>query len=212
MPFKIILTVVLGYLLGTISAAYFLAKRVSNIDIREHGSGNPGTGNIMRVLGVKYAIVTLFFDALKGLLAGLLGLWLLGGWGIALGGFFAILGHAYPFYLKFKGGKGVATLIGVLLLYNFWLTLLVLAVCLVGVRLIRIYSVFSLVGSLAIAIVFTIFPHKDMAGSQIVFVWASFLLLVFMHRENITRIFKGKENTVDFNTWEAKPGGKRNLK
>lgn len=216
MPVKILLTVVLGYLLGCFSAAYFLAKRVGNIDIREHGSGNAGTGNMLRVLGLKYAIVTLVLDALKGTLAGAIGFWLLGGlggaggWGLALGGFAAILGHSYPFYLKWKGGKGVATLIGVLLLFNFWLTLLILGLCLLGVLLVRIYSVFSLVGSLVIAIVFSFFPTPGLVAPEIIFVWVCFLQLLFMHRGNISRIITGKENTVDFEHWERPR--KRNLK
>ncbi len=119
MFFKIILTIIIGYLLGCISAAYLIGKKFGHIDIRQYGSGNAGATNMLRTMGIKYAAPTLILDMLKAAAAALLG-WLIMGsrWGIAIGGYAAVLGHTFPFYMDFKGGKGVAAICGVLMVLN----------------------------------------------------------------------------------------------
>jgi len=121
--------ILLGYLIGSISPSYILGKLLRDIDIREHGDGNAGGMNTYYVLGLRPAIITVVFDLSKGLISMYLAT-LLGASPICiqLTGMAAILGHVFPFYLKFKGGKGIGTAVGILFYYlyliikNDWLS------------------------------------------------------------------------------------------
>ncbi|MBR4040135.1 MAG: glycerol-3-phosphate 1-O-acyltransferase PlsY [Clostridia bacterium] len=111
-----ILTVVIGYLLGSISTGVVLSKLFAKTDIRSQGSGNAGTTNMLRVLGRKMALLTFAGDMLKGIIAVFIGKWLIGGeFGGLMGVIGAVLGHYYPLYFGFKGGKGIATSFGSML-------------------------------------------------------------------------------------------------
>ena len=113
-----IITIVVGYLLGSISFSYLFGKWFKGIDIRKHGSGNAGATNTLRVLGKGPAILVLLLDALKGVVAVLLGVWAAPGpddiWIRVLCGLAAIVGHNWPVFFGFRGGKGIATTIGVM--------------------------------------------------------------------------------------------------
>src|SRR5690554_4139407 len=115
---KVVLTVTVSYLLGCFSSAYFLGKMAKNIDIREYGSGNAGATNALRVMGKKIGALTFILDILKGIIAVIIGNKLLGLDGKLLAGIFVVLGHNFPVFLNFKGGKGVATSLGVLMMVN----------------------------------------------------------------------------------------------
>ena len=112
-----LLTVVIGYLVGNLSPSYIIGKISENIDIRDYGSGNAGTTNTIRVLGAKAGVIVFLCDVMKGALATLIGLWLTGGdqLGAVLSGGMAVIGHNWPVLLRFKGGKGIASSFGLIL-------------------------------------------------------------------------------------------------
>lgn len=127
-----LLSILLGYLIGSVSPSYFLGKILKGIDIREHGDGNAGGTNAYHVLGLKAAVVVILIDISKGLLslylASMMGA---GPFFVHLAGLAAVAGHVFPFYLSFKGGKGIGTALGILFYYfcimisNKWLSLYV---------------------------------------------------------------------------------------
>lgn len=195
MFFKVILTVIIGYLLGCISAAYLIGKKFGHIDIRQYGSGNAGTTNMLRTMGIKYAAPTLLLDMLKAAAAALLG-WLIMGsrWGIAIGGYAAVLGHAFPFYMDFKGGKGVAAICGVLMVLNPVLGIILLVLGILANLIVKIYSLVSIIGILVAAICYTIFANGD--APTIVFAWVAFIQIVISHLPNIKRLLSGTESKM----------------
>ena len=126
---KLLITFIVSYLLGSISTGVLLSRFIGHVDIRKQGSGNAGTTNMLRVMGKKYALLTLAGDMLKGIVSVLIGGALVGGTqGQMLGALGAILGHNYPFYLKFKGGKGIACTAGLIGSIN-WLMIAIGLTC-----------------------------------------------------------------------------------
>lgn len=188
-----ILFIVLGYLLGSISSAIIICRLMGLADPRSTGSNNPGTTNVLRIGGKFPAILTLLFDALKGfipvLVAVLIGVkhqWL--AW-IALA---AILGHMFPVFFKFKGGKGVATMLGALLGLAWPLGVLVIATWLVVALIFRYSSLAALVATvLAPVYAFYLF---DKAYTIPLAIMA--LIVVIRHHENIRRLVTGQESRI----------------
>lgn len=204
-----ILAVVIGYFIGIFQTGYFYGKK-NGIDIREHGSGNAGTTNTMRTLGKKAGIITFLGDCFKAVLAVVL-VWLIFHNKYPeqvrilelYAGFGAVLGHNFPFYLKFQGGKGIACTAGVIIS----VCPMVAPVCLVlfaGAVLITKYvSVGSILVVLAYLIQTVIFNHLGWFGlvgaGQIEFniVTACFTLMaIWRHRANIVRLMNGTENKI----------------
>lgn len=190
-----VIAIVAGYLLGSVSFSYLIAKKVAGIDIRKHGSGNAGATNTLRVLGKGPGIVVLLLDALKGVAAVCFAAWLTSGnhMAIALAGASAIIGHNWPIFFGFKGGKGVATTIGVMASLSyfsfFWSALITILV----VYLTRYVSLGSLV---FLALTPTLmYVH----GEPVEFIAMALLVAVMgfiMHRENVKRLLEGKENKL----------------
>src|SRR5699024_9826368 len=114
-----LLAICLSYLIGSISGSFILGKTMRGLDIREHGSKNAGTTNAMRVMGRKVGIYTFIIDFVKGIVCMLLMRYLLPWNHILIAAIACVLGHDFPFYMNFKGGKGVATTLGTLAVYNF---------------------------------------------------------------------------------------------
>lgn len=185
--------IITGYLLGNISPSYLIAKKYANIDIRNYGSGNAGTTNSLRVLGVKKALVVLVIDAFKGIAAARIG-YFLGGERLALiGAVSVIIGHVFPVFLKFKGGKGVATVIGSLMSIFPMYGLIAL---LIGIATIMKTGYVSL-GSMSgiVSMTFLLYMNKaDSYSLSIVSFIALFIL--FTHRENIRRLRSGAERKL----------------
>ena len=121
---KFVIIGIISYLIGSFSSAFFLGKAIKKIDIRVHGSGNSGTTNAIRVMGFRMGVLTFLIDFAKGAIAVLIGFYLEGYNGGLLGGICAVLGHDYPIYIRFKGGKGVATSIGALAILDFPMALI----------------------------------------------------------------------------------------
>jgi len=195
-----------AYLLGSIPTAVWIGKAFFGIDVREHGSGNAGATNALRVLGTKTGVIVLLLDALKGVLAVALG-WLIKDafsspdffsiFQLSLG-LFALLGHVFPLFAGFRGGKGIATLAGIVTILfpgAVLICLLVFAAFFVPTRFV---SVGSIAASLAFPIA-VIWITGPAALPEIVF---SLMVAVFVpltHRKNIQRLLKGTENKIVFN-------------
>lgn len=194
----IFISAVLGYLLGSISFSYIIAKKIKKVDIRQHGSGNAGATNTLRVLGIGPAILVLLLDALKGIVAVVLALYFVGeGLAPALAGLFAIIGHNWPVFLKFKGGKGVATTIGVLATLVFWPALYAGIIGILTIVISRFVSLGSLVflmGTLFITYFFQ--DHFNYPSSYIFLLLIVTILSFWRHRTNIERLLKGTENKI----------------
>ncbi len=183
-------SVPLAYLLGSICFGVLLANR-RGINLREHGSGNIGGTNVWRVIGKREGILTVAGDMLKGTVAVLLARGLGAGsiW-LALAAFAAIVGHNFPLYYRFKGGKGVATTFGVLLGYMPWVGIASLAVWFGAARLSRISSVGALtMGGLLPVLTYVL----DKDPLRVGFSLAVSLMLLIRHKENIQRLLQRKE-------------------
>lgn len=202
----IILSALIGYALGSISFSVIFSKKIAGFDLREKGSGNAGSTNALRTAGKKVAILTLICDILKGIVAILLA--------ILIGNIFkfenvdilvqisavaAILGHTFPIFFGFKGGKGVATSLGVLLLVNWKIGLICLIFALILMAITKIVSV----GSIAAAILFPVLvlfigDSFIVEGNYFIFSIILALLVVFNHRSNIKKLANGTENKLSF--------------
>lgn len=192
---QIFLSIVIGYLLGSVSFSYLIGKYKAGIDIRKHGSGNAGATNTLRVLGKQAAAIVFLADALKGSLAVGIGSLLTGGsdLGMVAAGVASIAGHNWPVFLGFRGGKGVATTIGVLLTLAFLPALCAGVIAIVVLIITRIVSLGSLV--FVTLLPFSIlFFHRP----WIYFVMALLMatMMFWRHRSNIQRILQGKENRL----------------
>lgn len=206
-----IIVAVIAYLIGSINFSIILSKKMAGFDIREKGSGNAGTTNMLRSVGKKAAVITLICDILKGVVSILIAV-LVGkiiknldnALLVQLAGIFVIIGHTFPVFFKFKGGKGIATALGVLLMINWQIGLICLIFALVLMALTKMVSV----GSIAAAILFPILvafidqnyivPTSNSNWSYLVFSIIVSLLVIFNHRANVQRILNGTENRLSF--------------
>lgn len=182
-----------GYLLGSIPVGFLVAKS-KGLDIRQFGSGATGGTNVLRTLGVGPALLTGVADLLKGLLGAYIGGRLGGEWGYAIGGFLAIVGHSYPVWLRFKGGKSVATGAGSLVLHQPLAFAAGLAAAILTIAPTRYVSLGSLVGALVYAIVIFLTPGAPAADKALVA--GAALVIYIRHWENIKRLAAGKENKL----------------
>jgi acyl phosphate:glycerol-3-phosphate acyltransferase len=185
---------ILGYLIGSLPFAVIVSKAFGLADPRSFGSGNPGATNVLRTGNKAAAILTLVGDAAKGWLAMFVAAKLgAGETAVALAGLAAFCGHLFPVFLKFKGGKGVATALGVLLGLDGWLALGALLAWLATTFVTRYSSLAALVAA-ATAPALAFWLHGAVASTQIVL--AMCLLLVWRHTENIKRLLAGTEGRI----------------
>ena len=197
-----IIVSIIAYLLGSISFSVIFSKKLAGFDVREKGSGNAGTTNVLRTVGKKAAALTLLCDCLKGVFAVLVAFIagkIVKDTDSRLAGIFVVLGHTFPVFFKFKGGKGVATSLGVLLITNWQIGLICLVFALILMALTRFVSL----GSIAAAILFpvlTVFIHENylVPGNYVIFAIIMAILVVFNHRSNVKRLLEGKENKLSF--------------
>jgi glycerol-3-phosphate acyltransferase PlsY len=198
-----LLLIILAYLIGSIPTAVWVSKYFFGIDIRDYGSGNAGATNTYRVLGSKWGTFVMIVDMLKGVLATslyiLLPHYLSDEWdrtNFMIGlGLAAVLGHIFPIWAGFKGGKGVATLFGMAVAIQP-----VVAVCCVGVFLLVLYltrfvSLSSILASVAFA-VFILFIFNEKEPLYRVFAVAVALMVILTHQKNINRLLRGTESKV----------------
>jgi glycerol-3-phosphate acyltransferase PlsY len=208
---KYIAVFILSYLTGSIATAVWTGRIFHKIDVRDHGSGNAGATNVIRVLGWKTGIPVLLVDVLKGFLAASLPAFFnLAGSGTALlinlqifAGLFAVTGHIFPVFAGFRGGKGVATIFGVLLALHPLLTLSCLGVFL----LVFLATGFVSLGSMSAGIAFPVFLFLFFDTPSVFFRIFSVVVavvLIVTHRKNISRLLKGEESRLI----RKKPGKK----
>ena len=192
---KLSLLVILTYLLGSISFGIIVTKLKKGIDIRDYGSGNTGFTNVLRVVGKGPAAIVLLGDALKGSMGVILGYYLgEASYSFAvLGGLFAMIGHTYPIYFAFKGGKGVATGLGVILTLAPDVTLIALIIFITTVFISRYVSLGSLLGAMSVPI-FMFFLEKPFPVFLFGFLGALFVF--YNHKANIIRLCQGQENKI----------------
>lgn len=194
-----ILTLLISYCVGTISGSYIIGNLFLNKDIRKYGSGNAGTTNAMRVLGKKAGVLTFLIDFLKGALVTLIIRRIFGDEFVPLAILGAVIGHDFPFYMKFKGGKGVATTLGALALFNFPLTLICYVVWVLGTVLTKMVSVGSILFFVSIIIVYSFMSNLAMSNILIIDIIA--LIGIIRHKDNIKRIIAGNENKIGGRKW-----------
>lgn len=197
LPFalQLLISAVVGYLLGSVGFAYIVARAMKGIDITQYGSGNPGTSNVLRVVGKTGAALTLLGDALKGYLAVLLGGLVAGGVGMLLAAACVMVGHMFPLFYHFKGGKTVATAAGVMLALDWRIALTAIGVFVLLLVITKYISLSSIVASVTVA-VSSLFYTKDISLYIICFLVAIFI--IFKHRSNIKRLLAGTENKISF--------------
>ena len=186
---------VLAYLIGSFSSAYVVGRVFKKIDIRNHGSGNAGATNALRIMGSKLGVLTFFMDFAKGIVAVLVGTGLGGYTGGMIAALFAVLGHNWPIFFKFKGGKGIATTIAAMAMLQFPITLLSVVVGVLTAAISRYVSLGSLV---FLTVLFALSFTGMSDGGSIVSI-ITFVLMVlgyYRHKGNIKRLIEGTENRI----------------
>ena len=203
---------IVAYLIGSVSFSVIFSKKIAGFDVREKGSGNAGTTNMLRSVGKKAAAITLICDILKGVISIVIAI-IVGNIAknldkellLQIAGIAVVLGHTFPIFFGFKGGKGVATSLGVLLMSNWQIGLICLVFAVVLMALTRMVSL----GSCAAAVLFpvlTLFINQhytvltDGKSGRVYFVYSVILAIIVLynHRSNIKRILNGTENKLSF--------------
>ncbi len=192
---KYIVAAAAAYLLGSINSSILVSRLAFGVDIRQYGSGNAGLTNSFRTMGAKRTAIVLVVDFFKGFAAALIGSGLGGDLGALIGGVFVIVGHIFPLYFGFKGGKGVLTAAGFLLAFDWRVFCMVFGVFLVVFLLTRWVSLGSILGAVSVPVSVHLFYQN----------WAFTLIalcvggaVVVMHRSNIVRLAGGKEPKFSF--------------
>lgn len=211
-----VISAVIGYLIGSIMFAIVIS-RMRGVDLRKHGSGNAGSTNVLRVLGWKWGLITLFCDCAKAALSAFLG-WCIGmlagnpelsfnGVGVSLADFCsytgalgAVIGHAFPLYFGFKGGKCVACTLGGMMYITPIITLVALVPSLLIIYFTKMVSVGSMVGALLLVALVLIFHWGEIP--LMVLIILMWIMVWVSHRMNIKRLIEGKENKIDNIGWE----------
>ena len=207
-----IIVAIIAYLIGSVNFSVLISKKMAGFDVREKGSGNAGTTNMLRSVGKKAAAITLVCDILKGVVSIVIAI-IVGNVAknldrellLQIAGIAVVLGHTFPIFFGFKGGKGVATSLGVLLMSNWQIGLICLVFAVVLMVLTRMVSL----GSCAAAVLFpvlTLFINQhytiltDGKSGRVYFVYSVILAIIVLynHRSNIKRILNGTENKLSF--------------
>lgn len=191
---NIFIQMIIAYLLGSIPSGVWIGKILYKKDIRDYGSGNTGATNTFRILGPKAGTIALIIDVLKGTVATLLPIWFESDIHPMFIGIFAILGHVFPLYIKFKGGKAVATSAGVALAAHPVFLLIFLSIFLIILFTTSMVSISSIL-AVVFAAIGTFFLNDPIFSGA---VWIIALLIVYLHRENIKRLRLGTESKVPF--------------
>ena len=203
-----IVMAVIAYAIGSVNFSVILSKKIAGFDVRERGSGNAGTTNMLRSVGKGPAILTLLLDILKGIVAILLAKFVVGNIAseantailVQIAGFFVVVGHTFPVFFGFKGGKGVATSLGVLLVMNPLIGGICLVFALVVMALTRMVSLGSIMAAILFPVLTIFITYNYIADgyNYIIFGIAMAILVIFNHRSNIKRLYNGNENRLSF--------------
>lgn len=199
-----ILVSLIAYFIGSISFSVILSRKYAGFDVRDKGSKNAGATNVLRTVGKKVALLTLICDIIKGVIAIVIATIAGKIWEDIvnveslkyLAGFFAILGHTFPIFFEFRGGKGVATALGVLITLNWKIGLICLIFAIIIIAITRMVSAGSVLSAILYPIL-TLFMADVEFGPIIISILIA-LLVIFNHRENLKRIKNGTENKLSF--------------
>ena len=195
---------IIAYLIGSINFSVILSKKMAGFDVREKGSGNAGTTNMLRSVGKKAAVITLICDILKGVVSILIAM----SFGkmfpdvneallIQVAGVAVIIGHTFPIFFKFKGGKGVATSLGVLIMSNWQIGLICLVFALILIILTQMVSVGSIAAAILYPVLTLFIPENYIVpGNYIIYSIVLAVIIIFNHRENVKRLLNGTENRI----------------
>lgn len=203
--FLIFLAVIIAYLLGAIPTAVWYGKRFYKVDVRQYGSGNAGATNTFRVLGKRAGTVVLLIDIIKGIAATMLAFALIATGAIRvvdlvefklLLGIVAVIGHVFPVYTRFKGGKGVATLLGLAISVQPLVAFSCALVFVIVLVLSKYVSLSSLIATLSFPVLLLLPPFKTDEPLLIGFGFVMFVVLAVTHKKNIVRLMKGNENRI----------------
>ncbi len=207
-----VIMAIIAYLIGSVNFSVIFSKKFAGFDVREKGSGNAGSTNMLRSVGKKAAALTLVCDVLKGVVAIVIAI-IVGNiiqdsnkeLLLQIAGIAVVLGHTFPIFFQFKGGKGVATSLGILLMSNWQIGLICLVFALVLMALTRMVSL----GSCAAAVLFpvltlfindhyTVLTEGKQGSTYLVYSIIMAIIVLFNHRSNIKRILNGTENKLSF--------------
>ena len=207
-----IIMAIIAYLIGSINFSVIISKKVAGFDVREKGSGNAGTTNMLRAVGKKAAAVTLICDVLKGVVA--IGIAIILGnivkdinreLLIQVAGIAVVLGHTFPVFFGFKGGKGVATSLGILLLSNWQIGLICLVFGIVLIILTRMVSLGSCTAAVLFPVLtlfindhYTVLTEGKSGSTYFIYSVILAIIVLYNHRSNIKRILSGTENKISF--------------
>ncbi len=203
-----IIVAIIAYLIGSINFSVIISKKIAGFDVREKGSGNAGSTNMLRSVGKGAAALTLLCDVLKGVVAILIAIGIGNlikeadkGLLVQIAGIAVVIGHTFPIFFGFKGGKGVATSLGILLMTNWQIGLICLVFALVLMALTQMVSL----GSCAAAVLFPVLTlfikdHYIVAEGGSYFIYSVILavIVLYNHRSNIKRMLNGTENKLSF--------------
>lgn len=187
-----VITFLIAYLIGNISGGMILGKILLKKDIREYGSKNAGTTNALRVFGFKIGMATFLIDFLKAFLACFIGFYIMGTEGTLISAVGVVLGHNWPIFLNFKGGKGIASSFGFIFFFDFRIAILCLVFFFVVAYLSKYVSLASIMSSIFVMLFVFMFGYRDI-NVYITFSILS-LLSIYRHRANISRLIAGTEN------------------
>ncbi len=206
--------IIISYLLGSLNFSIIFSKRFADKDIRESGSGNAGATNMLRTYGKRFAVITMIGDILKVAVAIIITFAVLGApmkylFGIPddpaeiqrimvykeFSGFFCVLGHIFPVFFRFKGGKGVAACTGMVIMVDWRIALLLFVVFVIVIAITKWISLGSIIIALLYpALIYVFYTNFLLAAIALLFT----LIVLVAHRENIKRLFKGTENKISF--------------
>ena len=199
--------IVLAFLLGSVPTAVWLGRSLYGIDVREHGSGNPGATNTFRVLGKRAGIIVMLVDVVKGLIATSLAIPLMRMGFITepnlivfkiLFGVVAVSGHIFSVFLNFKGGKGVATLLGMMIAIDYEVALICIGIFIFTLLVTKYVSLSSIVSALAFPSILWMGPRfKTTEPLLVIFGFFLFIVIVWTHHKNIRRIIDGEERKTN---------------
>ena len=205
-----IIVAIMAYLIGSVNFSIIISKKMAGFDVREKGSGNAGTTNVLRTVGKKAAALTLLCDILKGIVPVLLAI-LIGtvanklnanirvDYLAQVAGIATVIGHTFPIFFKFKGGKGVASSLGLILIINWQIGLICLVFALLVMAVTRMVSLGSITAAILFAILILFGVSSQfyiVAGNYIAFGIVLAAVVIFNHRSNIKRILEGTENKL----------------
>lgn len=193
MAFRIIIVSVLSYIMGNISASYLISKYAAGIDIRKYGSGNAGATNVLRTLGKKAGVAAFLGDALKGVIAVVLGRLIAGEDGQIFAGLFVVIGHNWPIFLNFKGGKGIATTIGVMTAINPYIVAAIIPIGIVIIIITKYVSLASILGMIIFPIIM-LFTHQNI--KLVLFSFILSIMALYRHSNNIKKLMEGTESKL----------------